>query len=213
MTDPPVVNPDDLSKLGSNEDFYPEPEPLAYPTPPPGIKKRQNLRDGSFLDVDVYRKAFHCEVPYQDPCIVNDCFEGGVVYDDNGNVAPSGSADQSGLNGEDTGDDGGGDGDDGGQPTANPTTTTPQTTPAPTYIDCTSQNADPGLGITSGYCVCDSSTFAQNPKSQSPYNSCAYTVKPTETIPNPQAFSTGKPKPSIKYWGWWDENYYKLDCT
>lgn len=49
--------------------------------------KRQSKRGGSFLDVDVYRKAFDCELPYQDPCAVGDCFEGGVFWDADGHVS------------------------------------------------------------------------------------------------------------------------------
>lgn len=57
--------------------------------------KRQSANGGSFLDARVYREAFLCAAPESDPCEEIDCWEGGVVYDSEGNVAESGSADQS----------------------------------------------------------------------------------------------------------------------
>jgi hypothetical protein len=64
------------------------------------FRKRQSSAGGSFLDARVYRQAFMCEKPYQDPCEVEDCFEGGVVYNSDGSVADDGSADQAGPDGE-----------------------------------------------------------------------------------------------------------------
>lgn len=61
--------------------------------------KRQSANSGSFLDPKVYRQAFFCAVPENDSCEVDECWEGGVVYDADGNVAEEGSADQSGNDG------------------------------------------------------------------------------------------------------------------
>ena len=50
-----------------------------------------------------------------------------------------------------------------------------------TFISCSTQNADPDQGITSGYCVCSGSTFSQRIQ-RTLANSCAYTTKPASTI-------------------------------
>jgi hypothetical protein len=54
----------------------------------------------------------------------------------------------------------------------------PTSTPAPKtdYISCSHRQ-----GIYTAYCVCDGSTFSENTNDASPYNSCAYTQKPTST--------------------------------
>jgi hypothetical protein len=68
-------------------------------------------------------------------------------------------------------------------------TSTIQTTLPPTtttFIPCTNQDADPGLGINSGYCVCSGSTFSQSVNTlTTPFNSCAYTTLPTATLTFP----------------------------
>jgi hypothetical protein len=55
--------------------------------------------------------------------------------------------------------------------------------PAPTdFISCSHRNQNPGQGIYTAYCVCDGSTFAESLNTAvTPYNSCAYTEKPTST--------------------------------
>ena len=56
--------------------------------------------------------------------------------------------------------------------------------PAPitNYISCSHRNQNPGQGIYTAYCVCDGCTFAENLNTAvTPYNSCAYTEKPTST--------------------------------
>lgn len=60
------------------------------------FQKRQTKRRGSFLDVDVYRKAFQCEIPWVDPCIDGECFTGGVAYNADGNIADDGDSGQNG---------------------------------------------------------------------------------------------------------------------
>ena len=57
-----------------------------------------------------------------------------------------------------------------------------QTRTITNYISCSQRNQTPGQGIYTAYCVCDGSTFAENLNTAvTPYNSCAYTEKPTST--------------------------------
>lgn len=61
---------------------------------------------------------------------------------------------------------------------------TPTTSAAPNtnFISCSHRNQNPGQGIYTAYCVCDQSTFAESLNTAvTPYNSCAYTQKPTST--------------------------------
>jgi hypothetical protein len=61
---------------------------------------------------------------------------------------------------------------------------TPTTTAAPNtnFISCSHRNQNPGQGIYTAYCVCDQSTFVESLNTLvTPYNSCAYTQKPTST--------------------------------
>ena len=49
--------------------------------------------------------------------------------------------------------------------------------PSPTFVSCSTQNADPDNGIVEGYCVCSGSTFAQSTDAAiTPVNYCAYTT-------------------------------------
>jgi hypothetical protein len=49
--------------------------------------------------------------------------------------------------------------------------------PSPTFVSCSTQNADPDNGIAEGYCVCSGSTFAQSTDGNvTPVNVCAYTT-------------------------------------
>lgn len=68
--------------------------------------------------------------------------------------------------------------------TAPPTTTaTPTTT---SFISCEDYPSDPDQGVTSGYCVCSGSTFAESLNTGvTPANSCGYTTLPTKTIAPP----------------------------
>jgi hypothetical protein len=57
-----------------------------------------------------------------------------------------------------------------------------QPPPNTDYISCSHRNQNPGQGIYTAYCVCDGSTFAESlGTAVTPYNSCAYTEKPTST--------------------------------
>jgi hypothetical protein len=57
-----------------------------------------------------------------------------------------------------------------------------QPPPNTNYISCSHRNQNPGQGIYTAYCVCDGSTFAESlGTAVTPYNSCAYTEKPTST--------------------------------
>lgn len=64
----------------SKETPYSGPENAALLAESERFQKRKRALEGSFLDVDVYQKAFQCEIPYEDPCVVGDCFEGGVLF-------------------------------------------------------------------------------------------------------------------------------------
>ena len=130
------------------------------------FRKRQSSVGGSFLDPRVYQQAFMCERPYEDPCEVQDCFEGGVVYTADGDVASDGSADQAGNQGEgqlqaelfpvvesftnlldlDTGDNG----DNGGPP---PSSTTPTPTSCNVPDGCQNVASPTGCAI-----LCDGPT-------------------------------------------------------
>lgn len=68
-----------------------------------------------------------------------------------------------------------------GSSSRRPMTTASSLSRAPSYISCSTQNQQPGQGITAGYCVCSGSTFPQS-TTTSPPNSCAYT-----TLPGPSA--------------------------
>jgi hypothetical protein len=60
--------------------------------------------------------------------------------------------------------------------------TTSMPPPSTDYISCSHRNQNPGEGIYTAYCVCDGSTFAESMNTDvTPYNSCAYTKKPTNT--------------------------------
>ena len=71
------------------------------------------------------------------------------------------------------------------------TATSPPITSGPTtsggsptgssYISCSTQDVDPDHGIDVSYCVCSGSTFPQSTDTQTPPNSCAYTVLPAST--------------------------------
>lgn len=79
---------------------------------------------------------------------------------------------------------------EGGLITRTPIITQPPSLPTD-FIDCRHQNEDPGQGINSAYCVCSGSTFSQSIATWvTPRNSCAYTARPTQTIPGP----SGPPK-------------------
>jgi hypothetical protein len=68
--------------------------------------------------------------------------------------------------------------------------TTSKPSPNTNFISCSHRNQNPGQGIYTAYCVCDGSTFAENLNTAfTPYNSCAYTQKPTSTA----AIQTGFP--------------------
>ena len=55
--------------------------------------------------------------------------------------------------------------------------------PTTTFVQCTHQDEDPGLGIATLYCVCSGSTFIQSVTAVSnAANSCAYTTLPAHTI-------------------------------
>jgi len=55
--------------------------------------------------------------------------------------------------------------------------TSSRTTALPSFVSCSTQNADPDNGIAQGYCVCSGSTFAQSTNAAvTPANYCAYTV-------------------------------------
>lgn len=59
----------------------------------------------------------------------------------------------------------------------------PPPSPITSFIDCSHQNQSPGLGLLSGYCVCDGSTFSESVATQvTPWNSCGYTTKPSRTV-------------------------------
>ena len=77
---------------------------------------------------------------------------------------------------------------EGGLTTSTPSTpiiTQPPSLPT-NFIDCRHQNEDPGQAINSAYCVCSGSTFSESIATWvTPQNSCAYTAKPTKTIPGP----------------------------
>ena len=63
-----------------------------------------------------------------------------------------------------------------------------QPPPNTNYISCSHRNQNPGQGIYTAFCVCDGSTFAESlGTAVTPYNSCAYTEKPTST----EAIKTG----------------------
>ena len=61
--------------------------------------------------------------------------------------------------------------------TSTRTSTSTSTSADPSYISCSTQNQQPGQGITRAYCVCSGSTFAQSTATDPP-NSCAYTSLP-----------------------------------
>lgn len=98
---PPLPTPTAVSSPHSTNDTEIV-SPVLQSNASSNVMKRRSL-GGSFLDVDVYQKALGCEVPWIDPCVSGDCFEGGTVY--NSDMTPAdGNADQSGPNGESTGE-------------------------------------------------------------------------------------------------------------
>ncbi|KAG9506573.1 hypothetical protein J7337_000106 [Fusarium musae] len=76
-------------------------------------------------------------------------------------------------------------------------------TDAPSYVPCSTHNADPDGGIARGYCVCSGSTFALSTDSNvTPANRCAYTSPLPKTtisvsqLPTGPTASTPSPSPS-----------------
>lgn len=59
---------------------------LAYQVPDFHMR-RQAMENGSFLDARVYREAFGCSAPDIDPCLEEDCWDGGSVYETDGIIA------------------------------------------------------------------------------------------------------------------------------
>jgi hypothetical protein len=73
--------------------------------------------------------------------------------------------------------------------------------PAPNtaFISCSHRNQNPGQGIYTAYCVCDQSTFAESLNTAvTPYNSCAYTQKPTSTAAIQTGFAATTDKDKCK---------------
>lgn len=69
---------------------------------------------------------------------------------------------------------------------------TRHTTTAPSYVSCSTHNADPDGGIARGYCVCSGSTFALSIDSHAtPVNSCAYTSPLPKTTTSISTLPTG----------------------
>ncbi|KAF5962657.1 carbohydrate esterase family 3 protein [Fusarium bulbicola] len=88
--------------------------------------------------------------------------------------------------------------------TTRPVTLQPhRTTTAPSYVSCSTHNADPDGGIARGYCVCSGSTFSLSTDSNiTPANRCAYTSPLPKTtisvsqLPTGPTASTPSPSPS-----------------
>lgn len=84
--------------------------------------------------------------------------------------------------------------------TSNPTqSVSPGVTSAPSqntnFISCSHRNQNPGEGIYTPYCVCDGSTFSEKLNTAvTPYNSCAYTEKPTSTAAIQTGFAAATDK-------------------
>ncbi|RBQ72054.1 hypothetical protein FVER14953_09857 [Fusarium verticillioides] len=77
-------------------------------------------------------------------------------------------------------------------------------TDAPSYVPCSTHNADPDGGIARGYCVCSGSTFALSTDSNvTPANRCAYTSPLPKTtisvsqLPTGPTASTPSPSPYV----------------
>ncbi|SCN74636.1 uncharacterized protein FFNC_11530 [Fusarium fujikuroi] len=65
-------------------------------------------------------------------------------------------------------------------------------TDAPSYVPCSTHNADPDGGIARGYCVCSGSTFALSTDSNAtPANRCAYTSPLPKTTVSVSQLPTG----------------------
>ncbi|KAF4943413.1 hypothetical protein FGADI_13440, partial [Fusarium gaditjirri] len=65
-------------------------------------------------------------------------------------------------------------------------------TDAPSYVPCSTHNADPDGGIARGYCVCSGSTFALSTDSNvTPANRCAYTSPLPKTTFSVSQLPTG----------------------